>query len=311
MKKLSYLMPVLLMWQALPGQAWAAEAQEDTYLTMEQQQEIVRQVKQIGIRVGVASYNPAKLQVSCPMPIYAYTEEGFRENGRLLPLLFEEQPLFFVVDDGDNYTINTTIYDWLLQAKAAVGKPFALVWDRNSVYFYDGKSWLLLHKLSHTGPDYAVLDIYQPIDTAALELCELRPVQSLEDAYFERWPGDEEVAVYFAGEKQETHGWLSGGRTLLPLRDLCNMLDISVDYDEATQQITLNNRQDVYTLRLNDCQASCNGRQLALMDVPPQERDGVTYLPMRYLAGLLQLEVQWDEAARRVDLQSDGQATKR
>ena len=221
------------------------------------------------------------------------------------------QPLFFVVDDGDSYTINTTIYDWLLQAKAAVGKPFALVWDRNSVYFYDGKSWLLLHKLSHTGPDYAVLDIYQPIDTAALELCELRPVQSLEDAYFERWPGEEEVAVYFAGEKQETHGWLTGGRTLLPLRDLCNMLDISVDYDEATQQITLNNRQDVYTLRLNDCQASCNGRQLALMDVPPQERDGVTYLPMRYLAGLLQLEVQWDEAARRVDLQPDGQATKR
>ena len=136
-------------------------------------------------------------------------------------------------------------------------------------------------------------------------------MQSLEDAYFERWPGDEEVAVYFAGEKQETHGWLTGGRTLLPLRDLCNMLDISVDYDEATQQITLNNRQDVYTLRLNDCQASCNGRQLALMDVPPQERDGVTYLPMRYLAGLLQLEVQWDEAARRVDLQPDGQATKR
>ena len=72
----------------------------------------------------------------------------------------------------------------------------------------------------------------------------------------------------------------------MPLRDLCNMLDISVDYDEATQQITLNNRQDVYTLRLNDCQASCNGRQLALMDVPPQERDGVTYLPMRYLGEL-------------------------
>ncbi len=261
MKKFSYLLAALLLL-VLPGQAWAAEAQEDTYLTMEQQQEIVRQVKQIGIRVGVASYNPAKLQVSCPMPIYAYTEEGFRENGRLLPLLFEEQPLFFVVDDGDSYTINTTIYDWLLQAKAAVGKPFALVWDRNSVYF-------------------------------------------------ERWPGDEEVAVYFAGEKQETHGWLTGGRTLLPLRDLCNMLDISVDYDEATQQITLNNRQDVYTLRLNDCQASCNGRQLALMDVPPQERDGVTYLPMRYLAGLLQLEVQWDGAARRVDLQPDGQATKR
>ena len=139
MKKL-FLMLAVLMWLALPGQAWAAEAQEDTYLTMEQQQEIVRQVKQIGIRVGVASYNPAKLQVSCPMPIYAYTEEGFRENGRLLPLLFEEQPLFFVVDDGDSYTINTTIYDWLLQAKAAVGKPFALVWDRNSVYFYDGKS---------------------------------------------------------------------------------------------------------------------------------------------------------------------------
>ena len=104
MKKFSYLLAALLLL-TLPGQAWAAEAQEDTYLTMEQQQEIVRQVKQIGIRVGVASYNPAKLQVSCPMPIYAYTEEGFRENGRLLPLLFEEQPLFFVVDDGDIFSI--------------------------------------------------------------------------------------------------------------------------------------------------------------------------------------------------------------
>ena len=46
-------------------------------------------------------------------------------------------------------------------------------------------------------------------------------------------------------------------------------------------------------------------------DIRLEERDGVTYLPMRYLAGLLQLEVQWDEAARRVDLQPDGQATKR
>lgn len=197
------------------------------------------------------------------------------------------------------------------QAGAAVDKPFALVWDRNSVYFYDGESWLLLHKLSHTGPDYAVLDTTQPVDIAALQLCELRPVQSLADAYLGHWPVDDEVAVYFAGEKQETQGWLTGGRTLLPLRDVCTMLAVGVDYDEATQQITLHHRQDVYTLRLNDCQASCNGRQLASMDVPPQERDGVTYLPMRYLAKLLQLDVQWDEAARRVDLQPDGQAVCR
>lgn len=306
MKRFSCLVAVLLVLLILPGRAWAAELPEVKYLTMEQQQEIVRQLKVVGIGglPHVPAYNPAKLQVACPLPLYVYTEAGFKQDGQFWPLLFEGQPVFFVFDYDNSCTVNATIYDWLLQAGAAVDKPFALVWDRKNAYFYDGANWLLLCTFAHQRPDYAVLDMSQPLDTSALALTDLRPVQSLADAYFERWPGEEPVAVYLADEERAT-GLLIKGRTFLPLRDVCKLFDVPVEYDEATRQITLHKRQDVYTLRLNDCQVSCNGQQLSPMDTPPQERDGVTYLPMRYLGELLQLSVQWDEAARRVDLQPD------
>lgn len=308
MKKL-FLMLAVLVWLALPGQAWAAEAQEDTYLTMEQQLEIVRKVKAISPwgHLQVPAYNPAKLEVSCPLPIYIYTEEGFEQHGQYLPLLFEGQPVFFVLDDGNGYYLDSRIYNWLLQAGAALDKPFALVWDKTSLYYYDGAKWLLLYQFrSFQDPNCAVLDVTKPVDTSNLALTELRPVQSLEDAYFERWPGEEEVVVYLAGEKRAA-GVLTKGRAFLPLRAICDMLNVQVDYDAATQRIYLHNRQDVYTFRLNEEQVNFNGRRFMVFDAPSFERDGVTYLPMRYLAELLQLEVQWDEAARRVDLQPDGQ----
>lgn len=298
------------------GSAFAAEAEEvsgENYLTMEQQLEIVSVIKFAGVNLmseGVPAYDPTKLEVSCPLPVYAYKDDSFEEVGRYLPLFYEGEALFFILDHENGYGLNYSLGRWWRQYDVRADKPLALVLDYDSCYVFDGADWLLLHKafdVHMKNQDYDVLDT-QSVDTVSLPLTQLRPVLSLKNAYLGHFPADEDVTIYFNGEKLAATGWLTKGRTLLPLRDICDMLGVQVEYSDVTQKITLHNRQDVYTLRLNECGIQYNGQELPALDVPARERDGCTYLPLRYLANILQVEVSWDEAKRRVDLQTDSQA---
>lgn len=309
MKKLCLCL-LLAVWLGLfPAAAWAEDISAEKTLNSEEQLEIGKRLSDL-LPEGIDGYDPTKLQLSCPLPVYAYTQEGFVPVGRYLPLLFEGEPAFFITEYKNDYLVDSVMRRWWVQTGAAADKPLALVWDYDSCYYYDGADWLLLHKsidVHYKNEDYAVLDTEQPLDMSGLTLTVLRPVQALDKAFPERLPrvappADENIAIYLDGEKLAAEGWLHKGRVLLPLRDICDLFDLPLDYADNTQRITLRRGRHTYSLRLNEREVLLDGRQNDTLDVPAQERDGRTYLPLRFVGRLFDLDLQWDESRRCVDI---------
>jgi hypothetical protein len=104
---------------------------------------------------------------------------------------------------------------------------------------------------------------------------------------------DSSIAIYLGGEKQETVGYIVNNRTIVPLRDICNLLKIPIDYEAKTKKINVLVNDDVYVLQLNSKDVFCNGKLIEKLDVSPEIRNGKTYLPLRYIAELLNVEVVW------------------
>lgn len=105
---------------------------------------------------------------------------------------------------------------------------------------------------------------------------------------------DSSIAIYLDGEKQEMFGCLVNERTILPLRDICDLLKIPVEYDSKTNKINVLINDDVYILQLKSKEVFCNDKLIEKLDVPPEIRNGKTYLPLRYIAELLNIEVLWN-----------------
>lgn len=119
---------------------------------------------------------------------------------------------------------------------------------------------------------------------------------------------DSSVAIYLDGEKQETFGYLVNERTMLPLRDICDLLKIPVEYDSKTNKINVLINDKVYILQLKSKEVFCNGILIEKLDVPPEIRNGKTYLPLRYIAELLNMEVLWNNDSVQLfhsNIQSD------
>lgn len=109
---------------------------------------------------------------------------------------------------------------------------------------------------------------------------------------------DNSIAIYLNDEKQEMSGYLVDERTILPLRNICDLFRIPVEYDSKTKKINiLKKNDDVYTFQLQSQEVFCNGKLIEKLDVPPEIRNGKTYLPLRYIAELLNIEVMWRDGA--------------
>jgi hypothetical protein len=105
---------------------------------------------------------------------------------------------------------------------------------------------------------------------------------------------DSSIAIYLGGEKQAAVGYLVNNRTIVPLRDICDLLKIPIDYEAKTKKINVLVNNDVYILQLNSKDVFCNGKLVEKLDVSPEIRNGKTYLPLRYIAELLNIEVLWN-----------------
>lgn len=113
----------------------------------------------------------------------------------------------------------------------------------------------------------------------------------------------DEAAVYYNGERQEIKAWLKDGAALLPLRDVCNLFDIVVDYNAQERKVRLYSDDDLYVFDLQTGRVLRNGEQTAPLPIAPQMRNDKLYLPLRYVGELLEVQVSWNEGAKCVELQ--------
>ncbi len=106
---------------------------------------------------------------------------------------------------------------------------------------------------------------------------------------------------------QGTKPVISAGRTLLPIRAVIEAFGGSIAWEPSTSKITVKLEKNSLDLWLGKPQASLNGTALpvdaANPAVVPVIMNGRTMLPLRFVAESLGIDVQYDDAARKITLQ--------
>lgn len=88
-------------------------------------------------------------------------------------------------------------------------------------------------------------------------------------------------------------GILVKGRTLVPMRLIFESLGANVEWNNTDQSIIATKDTHKIYMKVNDPTFYKNNEILTL-DVPPQIKDGKTYVPLRFVGEALDADVNWD-----------------
>ena len=92
---------------------------------------------------------------------------------------------------------------------------------------------------------------------------------------------------------------IESGRTLMPLRAVCETLGAVVDWNDKKKEITVSNGDTIIVLGIGNKVAYVNG-DAKTIDAAPEIRGGRTLVPVRFIAESLGLTVDWDDESRSV-----------
>lgn len=82
--------------------------------------------------------------------------------------------------------------------------------------------------------------------------------------------------------------------TLIPIRQLCDMLEVNTSWNKEKQQIIIkDNNSNEVILKVNSKNISINGQNKTI-NIAPKVLDGITYLPARVIAESLGYNVKYD-----------------
>ena len=95
------------------------------------------------------------------------------------------------------------------------------------------------------------------------------------------------------------------GRTLVPIRAVCEKIGATVDWDSTSETVTISKNTIVLKLTIgSSILQSSKGRDE--LEVPPQIHNGRTLLPIRAVVEALGCDVDWDNDTRTVIINNDG-----
>jgi len=92
---------------------------------------------------------------------------------------------------------------------------------------------------------------------------------------------------------------MSGGRVMVPMREIFQSLGAKVNWDARARKVTAIRRQTEVIIEVGDHHAMVGGRWMTL-DAPPQMRQGHVFVPLRFVGESLGARVAWDARAYRV-----------
>lgn len=106
------------------------------------------------------------------------------------------------------------------------------------------------------------------------------------------------LPVYINGQRQEfaVEPYAVNGSIVVPVRQIAEAFAVPVDWDEAAQQAAIQRGGDTLVLRLGSDTALYNGVEVPL-PIKPQTKNDTTFLPLRYVAEWLQLQVDFKDGA--------------
>ena len=108
-------------------------------------------------------------------------------------------------------------------------------------------------------------------------------------------------------EKQpelEAAPFISGGRTMVPVRFIAEAYGAKVDYDATTKGITITLDETVIAMQVGVKTAYVNGKTYTI-DAPPVIVNGRTFVPIRFISEMFNATVTYDESTRTVTIVRD------
>lgn len=114
------------------------------------------------------------------------------------------------------------------------------------------------------------------------------------------------IGVDIDGQSLEadTPPLIRNGKTLVPLRAICEALGMTVDYNEATKTITCSRGESTIILKVGGKEAVVNGAVVKL-DEPANVIRNRTMVPLRFLAENSGAKVSWDKVKKTVYIVSN------
>lgn len=109
----------------------------------------------------------------------------------------------------------------------------------------------------------------------------------------------ENLPIYINGQRQEfaVEPYVVNGSIVVPVRQIVEAFNVQVEWDAAAQLLTIvSHSNDKLVLELDKAQALYNGVTVPL-PIAPQVKENTIFLPLRYVAEWLQLQVEFKDGA--------------
>ncbi|GIP39038.1 hypothetical protein J31TS4_23180 [Paenibacillus sp. J31TS4] len=92
--------------------------------------------------------------------------------------------------------------------------------------------------------------------------------------------------------------FIENGRTMIPLRALADAFGLEVSWEQSEQKVTLKTNDKTIVLSIGKSEMLVNGERFYLEEAVPMIKNDLTFLPVRQLAELLGVKVEWDGDSR-------------
>lgn len=107
------------------------------------------------------------------------------------------------------------------------------------------------------------------------------------------------VDINGRGLESDTPPLIRNGRTMVPLRQICEALGMAVEWNDSTKTITCTQGESVISLKLGSKDAVVDGKVIKL-DEPANVIRSRTMVPLRFIAENLGAKVNWDGIKKTV-----------
>ena len=119
------------------------------------------------------------------------------------------------------------------------------------------------------------------------------------------------ISLVLNGEKYslQTQPIVKSGTSLVGMRELFEILGAKVEWDAKEQKISATKGINYIELKVGSKIAYKNGEKLEL-PLAPEVKDGVTYMPLRWVGEALDTEIQWLEEENSIYITTQKEESK-
>lgn len=101
--------------------------------------------------------------------------------------------------------------------------------------------------------------------------------------------------------KMDTAPFIQDSRTMVPVRFVAEAIGAQVDWDDAEKTVTITNGDNVLTLKIGESTYTLNSQPMN-MDTKSIIKDNRTFIPIRFVAEALGLQVEYNDSERIVTI---------